>query len=170
MRSRYFSSKPMPLSSTVMWQSPLVCSLPADASLGRRMGRLRIFTTGGLEAVAESLYFAKRFLQIVGGDVGKVLKLAIAVFEPSRRGFQPLLRLFALGDFLLQFLGAFLDALLQIFPGLFQFGVAGLDLRQHVVESVDQLAQFVVALFDRAEGVIFPRGHGAGGFGEVQNG
>jgi hypothetical protein len=46
-----------------------------------------------------------------------------------------------------QFLGPFLHALFQIVPRRLQGGVARLNLREHFVEPVHQLAHFIVALF-----------------------
>ena len=102
--------------------------------------------------------------------IGKILEFAVAALQPHCRGLQPLLGLLAFGDFLLQFFGPFLNALLQIVPAPLQFGVARLDLCQHFVETVDQFAQFIVAVLDGAQGIIFPLRDLPGCFGQVQDG
>ena len=52
--------------------------------------------------------------------------------------------------------------------GLLQFGIALLDLREHVVEGFDECADFVAALADGALAVIFFLGDDAGGPREIE--
>ncbi len=66
--------------------------------------------------------------------------------------------------------GALFDALFQERVRLLQFGLARLELRQHVVEAVDQLTDLIVAALRGATGVGFFQGHGAGEGGEFEDG
>ena len=65
---------------------------------------------------------------------------------------------------------AVLDAVFQLVVRRLEIGVALLDLREHFVEPVDELADFVLALLAGAHGIILPLGDLAGGLGQPQDG
>ena len=67
---------------------------------------------------------------------------------------QGLLSALAVRDFLFQFERAFVHAPLQVFAGVAQLGVAILDLSQHLIEAIDQDADFVLRLLVRTNGII----------------
>ena len=74
------------------------------------------------------------------------------------------------GDFLPQFGCSLLYPKLEFVSSLLQLSVASLNFRQHVVETVDQYADFIVSPAGCANRVISCRGHLLGGLRQQQNG
>ena len=71
--------------------------------------------------------------------------------------------------FLFQLGRAFVHAPLQILAGVAQLGVALLNLLQHLVESVDQDADFILRMLPRADGIIPGAGNHLRGPGQLQD-
>jgi hypothetical protein len=74
---------------------------------------------------------------------------------PSRFAhLQVFLRMTALRDFLLEFRCALCDAVLEFIVGLAQFGVAFFDLREHLVEAIHQMPDFVIRFLWRTDRIV----------------
>jgi len=74
--------------------------------------------------------------------------------DPSQLLLQRFLRELALLHLLSQIQRAFLDALLQLGMGLLQSRILCLNLTQHVIEAVGKLAQLVVPVLQRSQGIV----------------
>src|SRR3954454_13807507 len=92
------------------------------------------------QEAGEVVDLSQRLLEVVGGDVGEGIELLVALIE--------------LLVALLELPGALLDPLLQHVLGPLQLGVAALDLVEHAVEGVDQLAELVVGPPGGAERIV----------------
>ena len=80
------------------------------------------------------------------------------------------LGLHALGDFVLQLRRALLDAGFQVLATLLQRRGLALDLRQHVVEAIDESAELVVPTLYGPHRVVAFRGDHADHAGELRDG
>ncbi len=65
----------------------------------------------------------------------------------------------AVGHFLFQLGGALVHAMLQILAGVAQLGVASLNLPQHLVETIDQHADFILRALPCSNGIIPAAGY-----------
>ncbi len=64
---------------------------------------------------------------------------------------------------------AFIDAFFEVVPNFPQGRVARLDLVQHLVKAVDQLAQIIQALFGDSHGIVFLDGDGPDGLDQAEH-
>ena len=70
---------------------------------------------------------------------------------------------------LLQIRRPLAHALFQFVINLIQSPVACLNLRQHAVETIYQLAQLIIGLFHRPEGIVFIGGNLLGSMRQMGN-
>ena len=75
----------------------------------------------------------------MGGDIGKLLKLRVGALQFNRDAGESFFRAAPLNDFMLQFGHVFL----QLGLGSLEFAIAPLDLPQHLIKPVNEVADFI---------------------------